>query len=584
MLGFQHRACTRRCPDRRVATLARDERGDTMIEVVTASLLVGLIAAAIFVGFGTVSSEAGAQRHQAQANELAQQDEQRLRGLTVTELGTTTGSTSQAGAALYGTVNYPETLDNETFTIASASQFVSASDGNSSCTSSSTDNADYIETSSTVTWDSGHDDGGRPVVEHSLVTPHVGGGLTFQVTNGASPSSPVAGVEIQVTGVDTNVPTQALTTDGNGCVVFAGLPGGTYTVSWPGYNSPSGATSTSVVVVNGLTQPQPETLALGNGAIKASFETTYGGSTHTGQNADTFIASSSLATNVFGTPNTYAASITSSQTVFPGSYSVAAGACTSDIPSSPTTAVVNTGVTTSVLVPEPAMLVDVWGNTTTTTDDPASSSVVYNGRWTHDTNDTGNYLNTQSYSSTTNNSVTFTFTGTSVTWLTSLATNHGYANVVLSSGSTTLQSVQEDTYGNTHQYAAYSSATLPYGTYTLKISVAGSKDSNSSGTSVAIDAFIIGGPVTLLSTQPNLTLTATGCAADDHSSPAAQVPTAAQGALVTPGQPYGTYTVCADNGSVENTATVANTSFTTGNTANVYLNTGATGLASGTCT
>jgi hypothetical protein len=230
------------------------------------------------------------------------------------------------------------------------------------------------------------------------------------------------------------------------------------------------------------------------------------------------------------------------------------------------------------------MIVGVFGNTTTTTDDPASSSVVYNGRWTHDTNDTGNYLNTQSYSSTTNNSVTFTFTGTSVTWLTSLATNHGYANVVLSSGSTTLQSVQEDTYGNTHQYAAYSSATLPYGTYTLKISVAGSKDSNSSGTSVAIDAFIIGGPVTLLTTKPNVTVTDTGCAADDHSSPAAQVPTAAQGALVTPGQPYGTYTVCADNGSVENTATVANTSFTTGNTANVYLNTGATGLASGTCT
>jgi hypothetical protein len=54
---------------------------------------------------------------------------------------------------------------------------------------------------------------------------------------------------------------------------------------------------------------------------------------------------------------------------------------------------------------------------------------------------------------------------------------------------------------------------------------------------------------------------------------------------VNPGEPYGNFTVCADNNSVMNTATVNNTSFTsTGNTVNVYLNSNATGLASGTCT
>jgi hypothetical protein len=133
------------------------------------------------------------------------------------------------------------------------------------------------------------------------------------------------------------------------------------------------------------------------------------------------------------------------------------------------------------------------------------------------------------------------------------------------------------------QQVLYSATGLSQGTHTLTITVAGTKDSGSSGYVVSIDALIVGSQQ-LLTTAPNITLTDNNCAGHE-SYPNTQVPTAAQGALSNPGEPYGNFTVCADNGSLKNTATVNNTNFTsTGNTVNLYLYSGASGVTSGTCT
>jgi len=59
---------------------------------------------------------------------------------------------------------------------------------------------------------------------------------------------------------------------------------------------------------------------------------------------------------------------------------------------------------------------------------------------------------------------------------------------------------------------------------------------------------------------------------------------ASQGALADPGQPYGSWTVCASSGGVKNTGTVNNTSYSTGNVVNIYLASGSSGLTSGSCT
>jgi Tfp pilus assembly protein PilE len=575
------------------------EAGDTMIEVMVAALIVALIAAAVFVGFGSVAAIAGAQRHQAEASTLAQQDEERMRGLSVTELsaGDPAAPSCSTAALVYGNECYTQTVNGEPYTITSTAKFVSASGGGASCTSSATGNADYIETASTVTW--AHSNDGRPpVIEHSLISPHVGGGLVIQVTDGSQPTPrPVSSAQINVTGSDTG--TLTLTTDSNGCVVFAGLPGGTYTVSWPGYiQKNTDATSASVLVVDGNTET--DSYQLGQpGTIQASFTTSYPGKTNVAATTDTFVASNSQLSSpdVSGiassssSSSSYSSTISSGATIFPlagtnDAYSVYAGECAGDAPPSPTQAVVTAAGTTMVTVPEPAMLVDVYGNTTTEVDDPAGSgsgyTVGYTGSWTHQTGAAGNYNNTQSYSNSSGGVATLTFTGTSVTWITSTSNNKGNANVALYNASNTLiasATVNAYSSATVNQVPLWSSSTLTDGTYTLKITVP------AGGTYVAVDAYIIGGPLSLLSTKPNITLTDTNCGGNE-TYPPEQIPTSVQkGALVNPGEPYGNFTVCADNGSVMNTATVANTNFTsTANTVNVYLNSNATGLASGTCT
>jgi type II secretory pathway pseudopilin PulG len=357
-----------RATARRAAAWLVGETGDTMVEVMVAALMVALIAAAVFVGFGSVADIAGAQRHQAAASTLAQQDQDRMRGLSVTQLSATNPSapacTTTAGP--YGNECYTETVDGETYTVTSTAKFVSASDGAASCTSSSTDNADYIETASTVTW-ANSNDGRPPVIEHSVISPHVGGGLVIQATDGSQPTpNPLPGVPIDVTGSDTG--TLTLTTDNNGCAVFAGLPGGTYTVSWPGYiQENTGASSASVLVVDGNTET--DSYELGEpGTIQASFTTTYGTHTNVAATTDTFVASNSQLTSpiVSGTPSTlassasYSSTISSGATIFPlagtnDAYSVYAGDCVGDAPPSPTTTVVAPGGTSNVTVPEPAI-------------------------------------------------------------------------------------------------------------------------------------------------------------------------------------------------------------------------------------
>ena len=81
----------------RVAAWLRAEAGDTMVEVMIAALLVALIATATFTGYTGVAQVAGDQNKRAQADALAQGDQARLNGLSLSALagsGAATGNTS----------------------------------------------------------------------------------------------------------------------------------------------------------------------------------------------------------------------------------------------------------------------------------------------------------------------------------------------------------------------------------------------------------------------------------------------------------------------------------------------------------
>jgi Tfp pilus assembly protein PilE len=225
------------------------------------------------------------------------------------------------------------------------------------------------------------------------------------------------------------------------------------------------------------------------------------------------------------------------------------------------------------------------GTGTSSEVDDANSAVTYSGTFTHATGFSSDYDGTESWSNTTGNYTSFTFTGTSVEWITSMASNHGYANIYLDG---TLVQSNVDTYApsSVNQQAEYTVSGLSNGSHTLTIYVDGTKDANSGGAYVTTDAFVYGTESTgLLTSAPVVTLTDNNAACNSNENyPATQVPTLTQGALADPGQPYGNWTVCASSGGEKNTATVANTSYTTGNVVNVYLGSGSSGLTSGSCT
>jgi len=182
------------------------EAGDTLIEVLISALLVGLIVVGTFSGLNSTNRATSIDRSRSQADALAQQDEDRLRSLPVSTL-----------AKLEHTAETKNVKQNGTeYTVTSGANYVVDNAATTNCATTAP-TAEYIETTSTVTW---HALGtGKPVVETGIVSPPPDTSLIVQVTNQAG--EPVPGMEAQVTG-----PTSATAfTSANGCTVLALSPG-----------------------------------------------------------------------------------------------------------------------------------------------------------------------------------------------------------------------------------------------------------------------------------------------------------------------------------------------------------------------
>jgi uncharacterized repeat protein (TIGR01451 family) len=131
--------------------------------------------------------------------------------------------------------------------------------------------------------------------------------------------------------------------------------------------------------------------------------------------------------------------------------------------------------------------------------DDASSALTYVGSWSHVSDQSytgGDYDKTESFSDTAGDSVSVSFTGTSVQWIAPYAANHGIADVYLDGK----LAATVDTYsGSTEfQQVAYSATGLANTTHTLEIVVTGQHDVSSSGSFVSIDAINVPAPGDLL--------------------------------------------------------------------------------------
>jgi prepilin-type N-terminal cleavage/methylation domain-containing protein len=245
----------------------RAEHGFTLIEVLISALIVTLIAGAVAGGLMANVRATADQHRRTAAQALVEQDQERLKGLSAEQLD----NLSQT---------YTTTLDTYRFTVTSQAWYLNSTTG-ASCTTSGGAGATYFKTISTVTWTNPSGVAQSLATDESVITPPAGGSLLAQFHD--QTTAPLSGVAVAASGPDAD----AATSDGNGCVIFTGLPTGNYNLTYTdsGYVDPNGNASpiadTANVASTGIGTPSrgnPIELGQGGG-ITASFGIDQTGST-----------------------------------------------------------------------------------------------------------------------------------------------------------------------------------------------------------------------------------------------------------------------------------------------------------------
>ncbi|GAB3797510.1 hypothetical protein GCM10028798_08860 [Humibacter antri] len=126
------------------------------------------------------------------------------------------------------------------------------------------------------------------------------------------------------------------------------------------------------------------------------------------------------------------------------------------------------------------------------TSDDTDAAIGYSGSWTHDSGKSwtaADYQGTETYSDTTGDSASYTFTGTGIQWIAPESLNHGLADVYIDG--TKVGTVDTFYAGNPPQaqQVVFQKTGLSNAQHTIKIVVTGQKDAASQGTFVSIDAF-----------------------------------------------------------------------------------------------
>jgi prepilin-type N-terminal cleavage/methylation domain-containing protein len=346
--------------------LRHDERGFALIEVLVSALLLSVTAAGVYAGLNGASETSGVNKHRSQASQVAQQDQDRMRAMAVSELS-----------------NYRETTTSTVggiaYTIASSASWITDTTGSASCTTGQAA-AHYLRIASSVTWPNMPV---PPVTIQSVVAPPAGsfgtdlGSLAVQVRDHLG--NPVAGVTTTLSGAKSYTDT----TNAAGCVLWGYLPVGRYTVSIAkgGYVDP-----------NGVAAPQQTIDVIGEstvvlsfdydvaGRIQANYQTlTSSGGTAVTENATSFAAVTShlsVPLGPYGDGAAHSSFLSAPVYPFSDPYGVYAGSCRGADPTvsgqAAQLAQVNPGGTTQVTVVEPPIDLRVVNNGT-----PVASANVY---------------------------------------------------------------------------------------------------------------------------------------------------------------------------------------------------------------
>jgi Tfp pilus assembly protein PilV len=207
-------SCVNTCSSPISASRLSREDGFGLIEVLVSVVMLAVISLGVLAMIDGPTAVSGASRARSTASALAQQDQDRMRGLTVTDLA---GFSSTRAVVISGV----------SYMVRSKAAWVSDSSGTESCTSND-NQAHYLKITSSVTWPSIGTN--PPVVATSLLAPPASlsttaGSLAVQVTDQAGAA--VTDLPVTVSPGSFSTPTNSA-----GCAFFGALALGNITAAF----------------------------------------------------------------------------------------------------------------------------------------------------------------------------------------------------------------------------------------------------------------------------------------------------------------------------------------------------------------
>ncbi|MET0687254.1 MAG: hypothetical protein ABW060_18170 [Solirubrobacteraceae bacterium] len=300
------------------------EHGVTLVETLISALVLMGVIFAVFATLDTASSTTAVNRARTAAATIAERDQERMRGMSVTQLSNHNLTRTVAA-------------DGVTYTVMSDAEWVRDSTGGAEGCSSNAKQADYIRITSTVT----SPVAGRrikPVELRSLVAPRVGqfganqGTLAVKVTDELD--APVSGLGVGVTGPGVYNDS----TNAQGCAVFSRIPTGNYTIrmNQDGWVDPSGvqAVAATGAVSAGAVNAVPLRYAPA-ASVAVRFDTSVGGTKGAAESRQLIAANPGVPAGVrqFSLPAAAATMTASGLFPFPDGYAFYSGVCAGADPS-----------------------------------------------------------------------------------------------------------------------------------------------------------------------------------------------------------------------------------------------------------
>jgi Tfp pilus assembly protein PilV len=244
-----------------------DEAGFGLIEGIVAAVIFAILALGVLAAVDGAARSTGREKARAVASSLAERDQERMRTMRAVDL-----------PEYRWTRDVP--VGDAVYTIASEADWVSdTSASDVSCTSAG-GKADFLRLRSTVTSTTFGTSTASARID-SLMTPPIGsaggnnGTLSVQVSD--RDNLPVPGIGVSVSGEDAGF-NGTKTTNAKGCAVFAYVPADTYdiAINTASYVSPDGVQSIAATgtVTTGSASVVPVVYDKA-GSLTASFDTQY---------------------------------------------------------------------------------------------------------------------------------------------------------------------------------------------------------------------------------------------------------------------------------------------------------------------